>query len=804
MFGQVGERVAGCVAAQVNIQHLRRNRLHLPIVHAGATITVMSDIARYGRFITDDDCFELNAEPPRKWRNTHYTAWGGTELYTEVSNLGDGFVRERDVAGNTVQVVAWDSKYLYIRDEDSGLVFCPWGAPAPQAVTDRHCRFYPERTEIAGTAGGLRAVQRVFVPRDVPVEVWTVWIENQSDAPRTVSTFAYAKFNLGGCDHDGRGVAAWDIHAQVHADLGGVIAVNRDRSCPTDRYKGYLVATSDIRGADAYRDQFLRSEFSTSTPRILWGHHCQNQPGFGPDCAAAVQVTRQIPAHGRIRVDYLLGACSGPAEVAALRAQATPERIDAWLAEARAVERRHAAAFRVDLGSEHADRAALMNHFVKKQCSSYLIDKSGFRDNLQVDCAIGLYDYPLARANLLAALASQKPDGSVLHSFRPRNRHHYSDKPAWILMTVPWLIQESGEVGLLDEVVPYFESDQRGTVWDHVQRAWRHLAGDLGKRGLCDQHFADWNDSLEPSPETGARESVMVSQQLCHGLWECAHLAERRGDAASATECRRLHAEMAARINAVAWDGAWYQRTICEDGHPLGSARGTQGRIFVNTQSWAVLGRIAERERLMTAMRSVDQHIEKPFGFAICDPPMSQFDPRVGVFSTRRPGWGENGGCYCHAAGFKLVADCILGRPEEAWRTFVKVAPGAPELPISQSQVEPFSFTNMYLMFPEAYGRAGYPWRTGTAGWMAMGLIEWILGARRHYDGLLIDPCLTRTIPRASLVRTFRGATYRIAIDNTAGRCCGVRSLILDGAVLAGTVIPPQAPGSVHEVQVIV
>ena len=56
--------------------------------------------------------------------------------------------------------------------------------------------------------------------------------------------------------------------------------------------------------------------------------------------------------------------------------------------------------------------------------------------------------------------------------------------------------------------------------------------------------------------------------------------------------------------------------------------------------------------------------------------------------------------------------------------------------------VEPFSFTNMYETIPYMYGYSGYPWRTGTAGWFAVAVVEWILGARRHYDGLLIDPVL--------------------------------------------------------------
>lgn len=49
-----------------------------------------------------------------------------------------------------------------------------------------------------------------------------------------------------------------------------------------------------------------------------------------------------------------------------------------------------------------------------------------------------------------------------------------------------------------------------------------------------------------------------------------------------------------------------------------------------------------------------------------------------------------------------------------------------------------------------------YPWRTGTCAWMTMLLVEGILGARRHYDGLLDFPLPPKALPHARLTRTYR------------------------------------------------
>ncbi len=53
-----------------------------------------------------------------------------------------------------------------------------------------------------------------------------------------------------------------------------------------------------------------------------------------------------------------------------------------------------------------------------------------------------------------AALASQHSEGWAPCCFRPLDNERRADQPTWILMAVAALVKESGEVGLLDEMVP--------------------------------------------------------------------------------------------------------------------------------------------------------------------------------------------------------------------------------------------------------------------------------------------------------------------------------------------------------------
>ena len=76
-------------------------------------------------------------------------------------------------------------------------------------------------------------------------------------------------------------------------------------------------------------------------------------------------------------------------------------------------------------------------------------------------------------------------------------------------------------------------------------------------------------------------------------------------------------------------------------------------------------------------MESLDKHLSVDIGYRLCAPSFSKHDPRVGQMSNSMPGHAENGGCYCHAAGFKGVADCMMGRAEKAWETFIGPHPTA-------------------------------------------------------------------------------------------------------------------------------
>ena len=111
--------------------------------------------------------------------------------------------------------------------------------------------------------------------------------------------------------------------------------------------------------------------------------------------------------------------------------------------------------------------------------------------------------------------------------------------------------------------------------------------------------------------------------------------------------------------------------------------------------------------------------------------------------------------------------DCALGRGDEALRTLKKIMPDSEKNPSAQSGAEPYVFTNCYSTHPKYYGRSYQSWTTGTSAWSLMGLYEGILGVKRDYAGLRIEPAFPSDWEHAEMTRRFRGADYVIRYRRT-------------------------------------
>ena len=101
---------------------------------------------------------------------------------------------------------------------------------------------------------------------------------------------------------------------------------------------------------------------------------------------------------------------------------------------------------------------------------------------------------------------------------------------------------------------------------------------------------------------------------------------------------------------------------------------------------------------------------------------------------------------------------------------------------IETRRAEPYAYCQ-FVAGPDhtAFGRAHHPLMTGSSGCAYFAATQYILGVRPDFDALRVDPCVPADGREFSVVRKWRGATYRIHVVNPDGVEKGVQSIEMDG-----------------------
>jgi cellobiose phosphorylase len=374
----------------------------------------------------------------------------------------------------------------------------------------------------------------------------------------------------------------------------------------------------------------------------------------------------------------------------------------------------------------------------------------------------------------------------------------------WLPYSVVSYVKETGDTAFLKKEVPFHDGGS-ASVYEHILRAIRYLWSARGQHGLPLIGHADWNDAYDHVGIKGKGESVWLAMALVRACRQIKELAEFLGDRPVADEMKEKAAELTKIVNDVGWDGQWYLAAFNDTGRKIGSKGNEEGKVPLNSQTWAILSEVVPPERLPSILEKIDKYLDTPYGPALFLPSYTGFNPGIGRVTAFSPGTKENAAVFSHACAFKVVADCQIKRAQQAYETFSRLMPMAKaKEDHSRYKVEPYVWAE-YVVGPgsaDRFGEGAFTWNTGTAPWMFVAATEWILGARREFGGLLIDPCIPRHWKKAFIRRPFRGATYEITIKNPQGVSSGVKEITVDGAALDSNLIRPYADGQVHRVEV--
>ena len=282
-------------------------------------------------------------------------------------------------------------------------------------------------------------------------------------------------------------------------------------------------------------------------------------------------------------------------------------------------------------------------------------------------------DWELAVAALRFVAKTQLASGDVpkIHTMR-RDRESVefdSDTELWFLLGACEAIAASGQTAFLDEVSSYWDKGE-GTMWEHLKRAfyWVRDGIGLGANGLVLIREGDWNDYLSLMGALGCGESVMNSGMACRAFAQLAELAEQRGEKAFAKEVRQCLAGLREAVSA-AFDVGWFRRGYTDGGKPVGSH--AENRVFLNAQSWPVLGGCGTPEQRKLALRNAIAHCHSDIGLLLVSKPYSSPAPDDISWCAIPAGEGENAGIWpqtIHWFVWALAEEGLLDEALAEWK----------------------------------------------------------------------------------------------------------------------------------------
>ena len=721
--------------------------------------------------------------------------------------------------------------YVYLRDNDTGDLWSVSWQPVGKPKEYYSCRHGLSYSKYLCDYSGINAQQTLFAAIDDPVEIWDVRLRNDSGKKRNLSVFSYLEFSFHQIPMDNQNFQM-SLYATGSRYEDGII--EEDLYYEED---GFQFFTADFTpdGFDCCRDAFLGDYRTERNPQAVETGKCSGSFRKGGNHCGALMKTITLEPGQEQRLLFLLGE-GGLETGRTMRRKYTQQRVDRDFAETAKFWDERLKCLQVSTPSEAMNTELNIWNLYQSEINvmfsrfTSFIEVGGrvglgYRDTAQDAMMVVHADPEGCKKRIVQLLKALTYEGYGLHLFEPRwfepeekqqsfksptvvptpdksqivhgLKDACADDALWLVSSIVQYVRETGDVGFVDTVVRYADGGE-GTVYDHMKRILDFSAKQVGAHGICKGLRADWNDCLN----LGGGESAMVSflhhWAICNFV-ELAKKLGRNGDA-------EYYETMAAAVKKISrqelWDGQWFIRGITAKGRKIGTQADTEGRVHMESNTWAVLSGVADPEQGKLAMDAVDEYLYTPYGLMLNAPCFTVPDDDIGFVTRVYPGLKENGSIFSHPNPWAWCAEAVLGRGSRAMKFYDALCPAMQNDRIEVRKSEPYSYCQFVSGRDHTtFGEAHHPFMTGSAGWAYYAATQYLLGVRPEFDSLTVDPCIPADWKEFTVDRIWRGAEYRIRVTNPKGVEKGVAEIRLNGETVDS--IPVQAPGSVSEIEVI-
>lgn len=726
--------------------------------------------------------------------------------------------------------------YVYLRDDSNGdywsISWQPVGKSLDKAKYE--CRHGLSYSKFLCDYSDIQAVQTLFIPLNDDVELWDVKLKNNSNTTRNLSIFSYVEFSFNHIDIDNQNFQM-SLYCSGSSYDDGIIEFDQfyDPSSFT-----YMASSFVPDSFDALRDKFIGSYRTETNPLGVENGVLSGSTELGNNHCGALHKRITLAPGEETRVLFLMGvgkrsigktmrekysdlACVDEAffqlakywdhKLGAFQCSTPHEGMNTMLniwtlyqAETNVVWSRFASFIevggRTGLGyRDTAQDVMCIPHSNSYKCRQRIIEL--LRGQVNMGYGLHLFDPEWFNPNKPDAPSFKSP--TVVPTPNLKDMIHglkdtCSDDALWLVPSILEYVAETGENSLFDEVITFADGGE-ATVYEHLKRILEFSAEQIGATGICKGLRADWNDCLN----LGGGESAMVSFLHYWAIQAFIEIAQFLNKPADVEHYSKMAKKVRMACEENLWDGKWYIRGITAKGVKIGTNEDVEGKVHLESNTWAVVSGCASEERGKSCMDAVDQYLYSEYGLHLNAPSYSKPNDDIGFITRVYRGIKENGAIFSHPNPWAWVAECKLGRGDRAMKFYDALLPYNQNDLIEIRESEPYSYCQFVMGRDHtAHGRARHPWLTGSAGWAYFAATHYILGIRLSLDGMVIDPCIPSEWKNFEVSRRWRNAQYNISIKNPNGVSKGVKSVTLNGKPIEGP-IKAQAEGSFNTIEVV-
>ena len=680
-------------------------------------------------------------------------------------------------------------RFFYIKDEETkGLFSTPY---APVKTPLDSFVFSAGKSDILWKIkhDGLYIEMRLSLPTNETLEQWSFTITNKSSKARKISIYPYFPV----------GYMSWmNQSGEYDADLNAVVCSS---ITPYQKYKEYdkiktlkdktyLLADTTPTSWEVNQAAF-EGEGGLHNPSGIVGEELLKGDARYETPACVLQYRLELQPEQERTYRFLFGPAKDEKEIKDIGNRyfgdtaenkqsgfdTTKREYDDYIAKGKGC---------LQIKTPDAALDNFVNNWLPRQIyyhgeTNRLSTDPQTRNYLQDNMGTGYIQKKVARQAYLTALSQQAesgamPDGILIHEdaeLKYINQVPHTDHCVWLPICLKAYLDETNDYALLQEKVPFADNEKTATVAEHINLAMLWLYKNRDERGLNYIEQGDWCDPMNMVGPKGKGVSGWLSMATGYALKTWAGICSNNNTIGLADDFSNKADELNEAINTHLWDGNWYARGITDDNVIFGIQKDPEGRIFLNTQGWALLSGCADTDKSDKIIASVQKELESPYGVEMLAPSFTKMREDVGRVTQKFPGSAENGAVYNHAAAFYIYGLYATDHTEKAFEVLRRMIPGPDEADLVQRGQLPVFIPNYYRgayrQFPRTAGRSSQLFNTGAAPWLYRCLIDGLFGLKGDVDGLHINPKLPKAWDWAEVIRRFRGATFKVNIVREAG-----------------------------------